>query len=175
MTQDHYKASLRQAKQDLGHAVEELGETQAKTEELETQIADLRQVVAVLSKLCGEEMVEIEDALGLTDSIRKVMRSSNEALTAQAVRLRLEADGFNTRKYGNLLASIHTVLKRLAEKGQIAPAGTTADGKAAFKWITRLDPPPNFGETVKNFSDLADEKEQGHGLSARPNARINKK
>ena len=54
MTHDNYKSSLKQAKQDLAHAVEELGETQAKTEELETQIADLRQVVAVLSKLCGE-------------------------------------------------------------------------------------------------------------------------
>ena len=111
-------------------------------------------------------MVEIEDALGLTDSIRKVMQqAAGQPLTAQAVRLHLEASGFNTRRYGNLLASIHTVLKRLLDKGQIVGAGTTADNKPTYTWRMTVGqrtvpPPPGLeGVTLPTQDDLAHEKE----------------
>ena len=48
------------------------------------------------------------------------------------MRLRLEAQGFNTRRYGNLLASIHTVFGRLEKKGEITEVGTTAEGKSRY-------------------------------------------
>jgi len=135
MSPDTYKAALSQAKQDLADSVGELGELQQKAEEIDKRIMDLRQTVSVLSKLCGEQEVDLEDALGLTDAIRVAMTDvpGNQAVTAQDVRLRLESRGFNTRRYGNLLASIHTVLKRLQTKGEISLA-TIADGKPAYRW-----------------------------------------
>ena len=49
------------------------------------------------------------------------------------MRLRLESQGFNTHRYGNLLASTHTVFSRLQSKGEIKPAGLRApDGKLAY-------------------------------------------
>src|SRR5215831_15452550 len=58
--------------------------------------------------------------LGLTDACRLVLRNAVEPLTALGVRDRLAAIGIDLDKYSNPLASIHTVLKRLHEGGEIA-------------------------------------------------------
>jgi len=128
----HYLGALAEAKKELAQAVAELGEAQNRALELEQRIVDLRQTVSVLSKLCGEEDMDIEDSLGLTDAIRSAFVSvgPHYSLTAQEVRLRLEAQGFNTRRYGNLLASIHTVIKRLEAKHEIRGTGTKGDKPA---------------------------------------------
>src|ERR1700722_4678045 len=119
MRPESYEAALKQAGEELAASVVELGDAQARAEELEQRIADLRQTVSVLSKLCGEDNVEIEDSLGLTDAIRYVFAGAgtHKSLTAQDVRLHLEGQGFNARRYGNILASIHTVIKRLENRG----------------------------------------------------------
>jgi hypothetical protein len=129
-----YELALYGAKQELAEAVAELGEAQARTQELEQRIGDLRQTVSVLSKLCGQEDVDLESSLGLTDAIRLAFAGlgENQPVTAQEMRLRLESQGFNTRRYGNLLASIHTVLSRLDKKGEIRVVGTRNDGKPAY-------------------------------------------
>jgi uncharacterized coiled-coil protein SlyX len=132
MDVDEYKAALLTAKNELISAITDLGETQNRTLELEQRIADLRQTISVLSKLCGEREMDVEEALGLTDAIRAAFVSvgKDQSLTAQEVRLRLEAHGFNTRRYGNLLASIHTVIKRLENKKEIRCAGAKGDKNA---------------------------------------------
>jgi hypothetical protein len=144
---DEFNIALKRAKQELGEAVEELGEAQARAGELEQRIADLRQSVSVLSKLCGEELQEVEDALGLTDAIRVTFQEASQPIAAQDVRLHLEARGFNTRRYGNLLASIHTVIGRLEAKKEIKQAGVRSDGKPVYQRVvtpilSRLPIPP---------------------------------
>lgn len=128
-----YVDALQQAKNELASAVAELGEAQNRALELEQRIVDLRQTVSVLSKLCGQEDIDIEESLGLTDAIRSAFAivGKESSLTVQEVRLRLEAQGFNTRRYGNLLASIHTVVRRLEAKHEIRHIGTK-DGKPAY-------------------------------------------
>jgi chromosome segregation ATPase len=139
-----YATALAAAKQELADANAELGEAQQKVQDLGNRIADLRQTVTVLSKLCGEENVEIEDALGLTDAIRVMFRDAHtEAFTVQDVRLRLEARGFQTRRYGNLLASIHVVVGRLVTKNEIMQAGTKGGAdKPSYRWAYKMDPLP---------------------------------
>jgi len=137
MTPKAYELALRDAKKELTEAVADLGEVQTRTLDLEQRIADLRQTVSVLSKLCGEEDMDLETSLGLTDAIRLAFESvGDQNLTVQDIRLRLEAQGFNTRRYGNLLASIHTVFKRLEQKGEIRQTGTI-DGKPGYVWMKR--------------------------------------
>jgi chromosome segregation ATPase len=150
MSPESYKKALTTAKKDLADSIEALGEAQQRTQELDDRILQLRQTVSALSKLCGEKDFEVEDALGLTDSIRAALQNAprSKSFTAQEVRLLLEARGFNTKRYGNLLASIHTVLKRLVDKGEVMLAGTIGeDQKQTYLWkhlpaITKLPPPP---------------------------------
>jgi hypothetical protein len=96
------------------------------------RISNLRQSIAAMSKLCGEEFDE-EDPLGLTDAIRQLFKTTmDRSMTAQDVTLALESRGFNVSRYGNILASIHTVLKRLTAKGEIESAGNI-EGKPAYR------------------------------------------
>jgi chromosome segregation ATPase len=136
MNVETYKQSLEEAKKELAATIAELGETEAKVQELGDRLTDLRQTVAVLSKLCGVENVEVEDSLGLTDAIRKIYEEGRgQNFNAHDIRLQLEARGFQTRRYGNLLASIYTVISRLEKKKEIRPVGTRGDGKPTYQWV----------------------------------------
>jgi chromosome segregation ATPase len=128
MSPQTYKDALKEAQSEVADTVAELGEAEQKVQDLNVRIADLRQTVAILSKLCGEALVEVEDALGLTDAIRIALdESGGKEMHAQDVRLLLESRGFQTRRYGNLLASIHTVLKRLQARGEVKATRLVGD------------------------------------------------
>jgi hypothetical protein len=134
MSPQTYEVALQEAKKELTESVAELGEAQARTQELEQRIGDLRQTISVLSKLCGKEDIDLESSLGLTDAIRLAFSyiGGKGTVTPQEMRLHLEKQGFNTRRYGNLLASIHTVFTRLEKKGEIRETAKRADGKSAY-------------------------------------------
>lgn len=74
----------------------------------------------------------------LTDSCRLILKSFPGPLTAADVRRELELLGFDFSHYSsNPLSSIHTVLKRLAEAGEVQ-AGTSREGRAAYHWKDEL-------------------------------------
>jgi hypothetical protein len=81
------------------------------------------------------------------------MAQQNVQLTAENVRDRLEFLGFSLKKYSNALASIHTVIRRLLEKGEIDEVSPTREAeKTAYIWrksigrpiskISNAPPPP---------------------------------
>jgi hypothetical protein len=135
-----YRTAFETAKADLFRCREELGEIIDRKADLEIRIARLRETVIALGRMFGEEFDEA-DALGLTDAIRQAfMAQQNTQLTAQNVRDRLDFMGFSLDKYGNALASIHTVIKRLLEKNEIEEVPPTREGeKVAYTW-KRLRP-----------------------------------
>ena len=140
MSPETYKTALEQAKIDLQHAKERRLMAIEEQDEAEKQIAQLRQTVAALSALCGEEFVEA-DEFGLTDAIRFVLRTNpGFAFLPQEVKVKLDQMGFKTEKYNNILASIHTVLKRLVLKGEVDDTAMR-EHKAAYRW-TQMQPPP---------------------------------
>jgi len=70
---------------------------------------------------------------GFTDSIRRVLKDHRaRAVTAIAVRDLLGEAGFDLGSYNNPLASIHTILKRLAERGEVETSG--ASGEVRYRW-----------------------------------------
>jgi chromosome segregation ATPase len=151
MSPQTYETALEEAKKELAQAIEDLGEAEQKVQDLGERISNLRQTVTVLSKLCGVENVEVEDALGLTEAIRRTFVDAPlKTFAVQDMRLALEARGFNTRKYGNLLASIHTVIGRLEAKQKIEKVGDNTAGKPIYqhKFSVPDSPPipmpPNF-------------------------------
>ena len=144
-----YKAALNEAKRDLATCIAELGDVQVREVILDARIFELRQTIASLAKLCGEEYVE-EDELGLTDAVRLALKTANQNMTPQTVRARLMSMGFDVRKYGNLLAAIHTVLKRLVAKNQAREAGN-----GVYSWIGASPTREEQLEASKRFEEAA--------------------
>jgi hypothetical protein len=145
MTTETYKQALAQAKNDLAEQITILGAVQESAEKAEKSIVELRQTIAALQRLCGEPEFIEEDALGLTDGIRMAFKTEKPiglgtlgaytylAMSAQDVRTKMEGMGYAGR-WGNLLASIHTVIKRLHEKGELEAAGNL-NGRETYRWV----------------------------------------
>ena len=134
-----YKEALGQAKKDLEKATEKLGVAQEQAIEAERDIVELRQTIAALAKLCGESEFVEEDALGITDAVRMAFKTDEpgmyglgNGLTAHDIRAKLESMGYAGR-WGNILASIHTVIKRLREKKEIEAVGNI-NGMDCYRW-----------------------------------------
>jgi len=72
---------------------------------------------------------------GFTDAVRRILRGNHaQALTPTDVKERLPQIGFTLEGYTNPLASIHTILKRLA-KTQDVKAVVGRDGSARYQWV----------------------------------------
>src|ERR1700686_4392048 len=134
---------FEQFKQQIVVTRAELGLTMQKVEELETKLAHLQEVAASLGRLLGQEYVA-EDAIGLTDAIRQAFKTAPTAnMGAPLVRTRLQQMGFNLTEYGNVLASIHTVLSRLHRNEEIRPVGMIGNSQG-YVWANKLTPPPGL-------------------------------
>ena len=138
-----HRQALEQFKGEIVAKKLELGKCIQKQEALETSIAKLQEVAVAIARLLGEEYVP-EDAMGLTDAIRQAFKTTpNVAMTTKEVRARLQQMGFDIAQYGNVLASIHTVISRLHAKKEIKHAAVRNDGKPAYQWVNPLPPAPN--------------------------------
>ncbi len=122
MARETYKQAYATAKQDLLQHLQ-------KRDELEQKIRKLKQTVKALGELCGADPEEIDKLLlvegfgidakpGFTDSIRRLFRIHQTALSPTDVREDLVKMGIGVGQV-NLLSSIHTVLRRMAEAGEI--------------------------------------------------------
>ena len=70
---------------------------------------------------------------GFTDAIRMVL-SNNPSHSANAIHVRnlLEKSKFDLSGYSNPLASIHTILKRLAKQGEVTV--DVVNGEPFYRW-----------------------------------------
>src|SRR5271165_3068681 len=126
-----FRPVLEKAKTELIASQKRLGEHLAGQEAEEKNIVRLREFIVTMSKLLGEEFVE-EDTLGLTDAVRQAFKTHTTALQPTEVRDKLQQLGYDLTKYGNMMASIHTVLNRLLAKQEIVRCDV--GGKAGFQW-----------------------------------------
>jgi hypothetical protein len=126
-----------------------------KKETLEKRILQLQQTIASLSELTGESTFSKAmtqsiqgrfDNLKLAEACRKVLQSANKYWSPVEVRDALLLQSYDLAGYTNALASIHAVLKRLHESGDVAriPGG---DGKAMYRWKATV---PEEPKTKKN-------------------------
>ena len=131
MEDSEFRPTLEKAKEELVASQKRLGEALACQEVEEKNIARLREFIVTMSRLLGEEFVE-EDTLGLTDAIRQAFKTSTAPLQPTEVRDRLRTLGYDLSKYGNMMASIHAVISRLATRKEIELY--TVAGKPAYQW-----------------------------------------
>ena len=122
MARDTYKQAYATAK-------DELLEKLQKRDALDQQIRKLKQTVKALGEQCGAPAGELDKLLlvegfaidakpGFTHAIRRLFRIHQTPLSPTDVRDDLVKMGIGVGQV-NLLSSIHTVLRRMAEGGEI--------------------------------------------------------
>jgi hypothetical protein len=126
MARPAYSQAYETAKLDLLKQLQ-------KRDQIDKQILKLKQTVKALGDLCGAPPEEIEKLLlvegfainsttGFTDAIRRLFRMHEKALNPVEIRDDLLKIGIG-REQVNLLSSIHTVLRRMVEAGEIEKTG----------------------------------------------------
>jgi hypothetical protein len=117
MAREPYRKAYEAARQEL---LEQL----KKREQLEQKIRDLADTLKALRKMCDADAQEIENFasndsnLGFTDAIRRQLHIQQRPLSPTEIRDELVKSGVG-RGQSNLLASIHTVLRRMVKAGEI--------------------------------------------------------
>ena len=117
----------------------------------ETRRVALREMVKAqaairaIYALATDEPLEFSGTLA--DACRQVYRTSTKPMTPVEARNAIVALGYNLTQHKNPLASIHSVLKRLAKSGNlkhVTESVTDDDGtaieKAAYQWRRRAVP-----------------------------------
>jgi hypothetical protein len=125
MTQASYRAAL-------DDAVREYEALLQQKAELDARLAQVAESVGTLTRLCGYTPTV---AYGLTEACKTSLRCAAAPMTPLEVRDRLHSTGFDIQRYSNPLAAIHTVLRRLAESGEVRrrvtrPKGVTYEFRA---------------------------------------------
>jgi hypothetical protein len=126
MSRQPYKQAYETAKQDLLKNLK-------KREHLDQEIRKLKDTVRALGNLCGADPNETDKLLlgegfamdgkpGFTDAIRRLFRIHQTELSPIEIRDNLLKMSIGTDQV-NLLSSIHTVLRRMAEAGEIEKTG----------------------------------------------------
>jgi hypothetical protein len=126
MTRPAYSQAYETAKLDLLKQLQ-------KRDQIDKQILKLKQTVKALGDLCGAPPDEVEKLLliegfainstmGFTEAIRRLFRMHQKALNPVEIRDDLLKIGIG-REQVNLLSSIHTVLRRMVEGGEIEKTG----------------------------------------------------
>lgn len=148
----------RRYESELKHEREQLGDLLRQREELETKIAKQLTRVAALSSLSDEggggKMMETELG-GLTNACRVAFRAAGDkGLIPTEVRSALERLQFPIRSHKNILSSIHTVVRRLLEAGEIRKAiHDIHDGRdeSVYQWAL-----PSYGASNSLANQFAD-------------------
>jgi len=144
---------------DLNHEREVLADLLRQREQLATKIAKQLTRVAALATLSEENKEEtnmMETELGgLTNACRTAFRAAgSRGLMPTEVRSALEQLRFPTRSHKNILASIHTVIRRLEEAGEIQRAIHDVHGgqdKSVYQWAL-----PSYGASNSLANQMAD-------------------
>jgi hypothetical protein len=138
-----------------------LAELFRQREELATKIAKQQTRVAALAALCEaseevDKMTEM-DLGGLTNACRTAFRAAgNRGLLPTEVRGALERLRFPTHTHKNILASIHTVIGRLEQAGEIRNMihdKHAGEDKSVYQWVG-----PSYGASNSLANQMADAK-----------------
>jgi hypothetical protein len=166
---DEYKRAMHAAIQELSDLMEERENLDTRRERITRRIAVLRDGIFGLSGIAGENPYTVRPELfpntippdtGITDAVREVLKSRGLFVSTLDIKEMLEAMGFNITKYKNPLSTIHQVLNRLIDSGEVE--SHEDDEKRLYRWkklptVKRGiggDPPPIDGPFGEGLSGL---------------------
>jgi hypothetical protein len=147
-------------------ARQELADLLAKQQELEKRMVLVRQSLQTLSSLCESEGIQITPSTEasyllenstLADEIRTILKAAGpEFMRPRHIKVALEHLGHDLAQYQNPQATIHMVLKRMAESGEVQEETIPRDGKKTY----RLNGPKHSGSLPTEQGEK-DEKSMG--------------
>jgi DNA repair exonuclease SbcCD ATPase subunit len=142
-------------------AAKELESLLTDQERIEERILSLRKTMNALATLISQHGGKDKDFLdyaaarlretidtSLTNDIHKIVSASISPLTASEIRSQLKELGGSLAEHSNPLATIHSILNRLAESGRAHE--TVKDGKKAWERMSRM------AEAFRKAKRLAD-------------------
>jgi ABC-type transporter Mla subunit MlaD len=118
----------KQFKQTLETARRTRDELAQKRTAIDRELMQQSRVIAAVSELLGET---IDSDIGITEATLMVIRAASEPMTPTQVRDELRKIGYDIDSFSNPMASLHQVLKRLEDKGEIW-SEKTQDGKRKY-------------------------------------------
>lgn len=149
MTKQEYKQMLEKMRKELDSLLE-------LQEDTEQKIAQLKQAIMSLAPLAKESneskgfwdtvLSEIK-AEGITENIREILQVAYPNLLSPVeIREQLRNRGQDFSGHKNVMASIHSTLKRMVENEEIR---TSEDG-LAYGWRRKaMTPPPKLKPFIK--------------------------
>jgi hypothetical protein len=152
---DSYRETYEAALEELSDLMDKREVLDIQRERIDARISRLRYAVTGLGGLCDLSSADVVTGhpelfpdrvtpdVGFTDAIRAVFKGSPDVVFSPvAVRDALEAKGFDVKKYKNVLASIHAILKRLKTKNDIS------DGNQEGRTVYWLNPKGELAKSV---------------------------
>jgi hypothetical protein len=155
MTAEDYKKSLEGLKVEL----EELLNRQ---EDIEKRIAQVKQAIMSLAPLAEEQgesilgpWFQILGTKSVSDACLQILQAASEPLSPVEIKTQILNMGLDLSEYKNVMATIHSALKRLLQNGEI----TTKDNGLTYSWMRRTKglPPLDF-EPLYGSGMRGDEK-----------------
>lgn len=132
------------------HARNELADLLQKQLETEQRIVVVRKSLETLAALCEDEGIVFETSVeaayllqntNLADEIRHILVGAWPGyLKPNRVKANLEQLGWDLRQYKNPQATIHMVMKRMAESGTVQEEVSPEDGKKLYRAIPLMPP-----------------------------------
>jgi hypothetical protein len=124
-------------RQTLRHSLEEFTELLRQRKAIDERLIKLSKTITSLRNLLGEKNKSVA-RLKFTNACRFVLQSYKTPRAPAEVRKDLVEIGFPVEEYGNVLASIHTTLKRLAAQGEVR--AVAVEGKTCYVATSKLQP-----------------------------------
>jgi hypothetical protein len=124
----------KQLKNALDTAVQLRDELVKQRMTIEKELVQQNRAIAALSEILGKSP---DMDVGLTDATLLVIRAVSPAgLVPTEIRDELRKMGYDIDSFSNPMASLHQVLIRLEQQGQIEelPAVVSPDGKKRFRY-----------------------------------------
>lgn len=125
MTEDALQVAHKEIQKDLTHAIQQRDYWTVEAARLQQLSDGLAASIAKKSGNKGRTLGSLA-AIGFTDLVHSIVRSSGLEMSATEVRDAIKTSGYDLSEYANPLGFIHQTLKRLAKDGRIADIG---DGK----------------------------------------------
>jgi hypothetical protein len=143
MSKDYWKEVERTAREQLDALRDRYTDLEEEREKIIEEMIRVEQLIKSVAPFTSDQLIDqpgllnhvvVPAEMGLADACREVLKAHDRYLKPAEIRDILGLGGYDLSQYSNALASIHGVLKRMVESGEVLPA-QGASG-TLYKWNT---------------------------------------